>query len=317
MRSRGIVAVVLLTNPHRWPGLRVVDGPDVDGCGVGFVVALDVNNAVRLGARPADVPVRCDPAGLRPRLPWWRDRADLLHEHDDDDDSDDDDGAGVEGVAHWIAATDDGWAGSIDGLAGGVVLAAGSWRVALVDDVGAVPSVTVGDGGLVGRPIGFNTEGGMQWLSLAAPGFYVERAKNPARWLRRRRESGVALDDLRRSKLLAGVVDPERAKAIAVAADGRVPHIDLSYDGDVSAGDVVKNGWSALEHFSRLIGEPLTWERDRPRMQARFDAAPAATVDDVAALARALDPIGWQREQQLREECAMAVALHGVDGTPR
>lgn len=274
---------MLLTNPHRWPGLRIVEGPDLAGLGVGDVLALEINNPVHLG--DADMPVRAALPGLRRHA---------SNESDDD--------------VPWLAATDEGWAGSIPGLQAGALVGAGKWKLVLVDDVGVLPSLRQLRGVVVARPLGFNAGDFLQWLCVSDPRFFVHEALLGGGVTRYRRVSGIALDDLRRSRLLGGVVDPERAKTIALASEGRPPSIDLDYDGGVLVGEVVRNGWSALEHFARLIGQPLTWERERSAMQQRFDETDAASVDDLAAFARSLDPVGWQREQLLREECALALA---------
>ena len=65
-----------------------------------------------------------------------------------------------------------------------------------------------------------------------------------------------------------------------------------------------------------MIGRPLIHERDRDDAAAEFAAVEAASVDDVAALARSLDPVGWAREAELREECAIA-ALSAPSWTAR
>lgn len=298
---------MLLTNPHRWPGLRIVDGPAVGGLGVGDVCAVDPPRELRL-----------TPAGHAPPLPWRLDlgrRAPALPFPRPDRDVDDDDEEGEDDALPLRLLVDDGWTLNGRPVAAGDVFDAGPWRVALVDDAGVVPAVSVADdGGVFGRPVAVlpvDDAWGAIWLDLRDPGFFAVRVDGRVR-ARFRRESAVPLDHLRRSQTLGGVVDAGVAKAIAVGADGCVPDVDLGFDGAVCALADPRRGFTALEHFSRLIGQPLTWERDRPAAQARFDAVEAASVDDVAALARALDPVGWQREQQLREECALAVAVHGA-----
>lgn len=264
----------------RWPGVRVVDGPRVAGLRVDDLVAIELGlwiwrtgslSVVPFWVGAIDVPADAEvaaPAAFLAEASGWRTREELP-------------------------------------LGGGSLLDSGPWRLELVDDVGALPGLRRVDGMVLARPAGFRLnplgEVGSVWLLVSDPASCVVvwdsgRVQKIPRW------SGTPLP------LQAGILDVGRAKAIAAAVpeQGAASGVALGFDGAVVWKELGRRRRSRLEHFCRLIGQPLVWERDRDEAQRLYDDAEACAVDDIAALARSIDPVGWQRESELREECAIA-----------
>ena len=280
----------------QWPGFEILEGPALVGLQPGDLVAVDAARPILLYDRRSP-----QPFGFDIDIDEHIDHA-LLRLHEEDEEY-----RRRRDRPRALLVGDEGFFVAGHAAAVGSVHVAGPWRLKLVDDVGAVPTVRTIGGLLLGRPLGLRMADHALlsvWLLVTDPSKYAfVRSDGSVTVLPRR--VGVPLDQLRRSKRLGGALDPERAKAIAGAAAGALPSVFLGYDGDVFHSGVDPRGWSALEHFCRLIGEPLAWERDRPGAQAAFDRTVAADETALADLARAADPQGFAREQQVREECAL------------
>ncbi|MDP2345775.1 MAG: hypothetical protein Q8O67_32830 [Deltaproteobacteria bacterium] len=282
----------------RWPGMEIVEGPLIAGLGPGDQVAVDVGRPILLYPRRYQ-----QPFGFDIDVDEHIDVAIELLRRETDESRRRNDSPRI------AVFGDDGWRVDDQPASAGPQIA-GPWRVRLLDDVGAVPTVRRVGSMVLGRPMGVRTVYDALltvWLLLSDPNHLVLRAADGSLTTLPRRV-GAPLDQLRRAKLLGGHMDPERAKAIALAADGAPLPLFLGFHGAVFHAGVPtgeRGGWSALEHFCRLIGTPLAWERDRPAAQAAFDRTELADVKAIADLARSIDPGGWEREQLLREECAL------------
>lgn len=273
------------TNPHRWPGLRVVDGPPLPLLADVDVFAAPVGVEVRIAAgphatRPFDV-----------AFDTWLDE-DVRS------------GEGPPGSAA-IWATDDGWGGrplpghSFGVLAGGSVVQAGPWHLELVDDAGALVRVQRRGSAVFARPLGLRSFGRTTavWLMASAPDFWA--LVDDDGFHRLPRESGVAL------RTAMGRMDAERAKAIALMAHGKRGSLGLGFDGALYADQSPRNGRVPTAKGAKAWFRELTG-LERTEAQSLFDATDACSASELKAFARVLDPVAAEREELLREECAIA-----------
>ncbi len=272
------------TNPHRWPGLRIVDGPPLPLVKDVAVFAVPVGIAVNIAAgphatRPFDV-----------AFDTWLDD-DVPHKD----------------VAS-IWATDHGWEGrtrpghALPALVGGALIQAGPWQLQLVDDAGVLLQVQRRGSEVFARPMGLRSFGRTTavWLMASAPDFWA--LVDDDGFHRLPREAGVPL----RSAI--GRMDAERAKAIALLAHGKRGTLGLGFDGSLFADQGPKNGRVPTAKGAKAWFRELTG-LERTEAQSLFDATDAASAADLVAFSRSLDPVGAEREALLREECAIAAGL--------
>lgn len=100
-------------------------------------------------------------------------------------------------------------------------------------------------------------------------------------------------------------LDREIAKGITAQMVDKQPPSWVDFDGVVHHHEAngSAHGFIPSLFWELTRGKRTTTDEERIEAQTEFDATPAASREEVAAVIRALFPNEWRREQQLTEEC--------------
>lgn len=223
-------------------------------------------------------------------------------------------GPGAQMMDEQLFADERGWHSTFCQSVDGTEFDAARWRLQLVDDVGCMGTIKRRGQHVLCRPLGLfkpmprAPEVSACWLLASDPGSWA--LVDDTGFSRVKRWTGAPWA---RVQALGGSLDAGVAKAIALACEGRGPPLLLGFDGDVACGHQ-RPAPTAAERFRTLLADSVTDSAADSAVDSAastaldFDDVVAASAADLGALARAADPVGWQREELLREECAVACA---------
>ncbi len=265
-----------MRSANAWPGVAIVEGPALPGesevASPGRVFAIE-HDGIALtpnGVAPFFQPL---PSFERQGVETWR-------------------GEEVVSIAgdRWRRQARDGPVTVHDD---DDVIAVGPWKLALRADVGATIVLRRWKSRVLCRPLGHLGGYGALWLLATEPAWWITLDATGFR--RRLRRVGVSY------KALGGRVDPGVARFIAAGLAGIERDEGVTFDG------VVDGETGLWRDRTKGVGVRFS-ELTKEGPSAALDGA-VASVDDVAAFVRSVDPVGWEREQMLREECAIAVSM--------